>query len=165
MILNKDQLTPQEKLLLYAIKESSVRGICVIDYNVFKVALKVSSVSTVVKSLIDKGELDKTSKNGCLSLKKDTPENISYSKFLNWIQVNAPNTMKLSIISEEQYLVLVKRFTKELITEKLLAMENTPSLSKKYNSAYLTLSNWCKMSVDKTGKGSVKVLKTGLKSN
>lgn len=44
---------------------------------------------------------------------------------------------------------LIADYDKRLIMEKLKAMENCKGLTKKYVNVYLTLNNWCKLSMER----------------
>lgn len=73
------------------------------------------------------------------------PLDPDFLKFCDWIGKNCPNVAKLKPISENEFFTLKKKYTKETITEVLMAMENTKNLTKKYVSAYLTLTNWIEL--------------------
>jgi hypothetical protein len=94
---------------------------------------------------IDKQETSNKEQETILS--KDN--NICQSKFQkyeNWVKTNCPNVSKLEIqMTEENFNVLTSKYDSQLITDKLLAMENKKDLVKKYKSVYLTLNAWLKM--------------------
>lgn len=59
-----------------------------------------------------------------------------------------PNISKLNRqLSAEECEKLVDKYPKLLIKEKLMAMENRKTLTKDYDSVYLTLNNWCRMAM------------------
>lgn len=68
---------------------------------------------------------------------------------------NYPNISTLKHqITEKQCIQLKGKYSTQLITLKLDAMENKKTLNKDYNSVYLTLNNWCKsgkLKADETG--------------
>jgi len=69
-----------------------------------------------------------------------------FQKYEKWVNENCPNVSKLEIqMTEENFNVLTSKYDSQLITDKLLAMENKKDLVKKYKSVYLTLNAWLKM--------------------
>lgn len=69
-----------------------------------------------------------------------------FEKYKKWVNENCPNVSKLEIqMTEENFNVLTSKYDSQLITDKLLAMENKKDLVKKYKSVYLTLNAWLKM--------------------
>lgn len=63
-----------------------------------------------------------------------------------------PNVSKIQTqITSEQCEKIIQQFGRNLVWDKLKAMENKKDIQKKYTSVYLTLTNWCKMQVDKDG--------------
>lgn len=63
-----------------------------------------------------------------------------------FIKENYPNICKLkNQLTAIEAGKLLEQYNKELIKDKLAAMENKADLTKKYKSVYLTLLQWCKM--------------------
>ena len=64
-------------------------------------------------------------------------------KIQAYINENCQNVQKLDKqLTYEQAEKLQKKYTWEIIEEKLLNMENMKNLHKRYISVYLTLNNW-----------------------
>ena len=86
--------------------------------------------------------------------KKKTEENftkekseieIAFENFNEYLDNHCPNIRKLKKqMALDEYEKLKSRFSPEVLTEKLNAMENKADLNKKYTSVYLTLNNWAK---------------------
>lgn len=75
--------------------------------------------------------------------KKLDTKAIESHKMLAYIIRELPNVSKLKLPTPEQCDELIRTFTSELVLEQLEAMENYKLLTKKYQSTYLTLKNWC----------------------
>jgi len=74
----------------------------------------------------------------------------AFLKFEAWILKDAPRVAKMEEpITQEQFNKLMLKYSKELIMEKVLAMQNRADLHKNNISAYLTLNNWSKKDIDK----------------
>lgn len=72
-------------------------------------------------------------------------EDIYTHPLQKFIKDNYPNVSNLKLqITNKQCIDLKKKYSTELITQKLDAMENKKTLTKNYNSVSLTLNNWCK---------------------
>ena len=77
---------------------------------------------------------------------------VVYEGFVNFLFGKTPDNDKefdncLSLkkqIDYNDFVKLMGKYDKDLIKDKVRAMENTPTLTKKYDSFYLTLNNWCK---------------------
>ena len=67
---------------------------------------------------------------------------LNMNSFGKAIYEKLPRVRKLGIPTNEQIDKLLGEFGKDLVWEKLLAMENYKDLEK-YESTYLTLRNWC----------------------
>lgn len=66
-----------------------------------------------------------------------------------WIKSELKKVSKLpKQLTEEQELSLINDFGTDAVVEVLLAMENKPDLTKKYESVYLTARNWLKRRQD-----------------
>jgi CRISPR/Cas system CSM-associated protein Csm5 (group 7 of RAMP superfamily) len=64
-------------------------------------------------------------------------------KIQSYIEENCANVQKLDKqLTYEQAEKLSKKYTWEIIEEKLLNMENMKNLHKRYISVYLTLNAW-----------------------
>lgn len=62
-----------------------------------------------------------------------------------FVSVNCPNVSKMKTqLTFENCAELEKKYPRELIEEKLKAMENKKDLTKKYVSVYLTVNTWCR---------------------
>ena len=62
-----------------------------------------------------------------------------------WVDDNCPTTLKMQKpLTEEGLNKLIAEFGMTKVEEKLLAMENMPSLKKKYKDAVSTCRSWCK---------------------
>jgi hypothetical protein len=82
-----------------------------------------------------------------------TEEDEAYEAFNGWLKKNAPRVLKMQQpISLSEYMDLKKKHgnpaRKKLMQEKLLAMQNRGDLLKKYVSAFATLDNWMRMSIE-----------------
>lgn len=66
---------------------------------------------------------------------------------------NLPNVSRLQPMTIIQAETILRKYPKDLVKDKLLAMENKKDLTKKYTSCYLTLNSWCKMQVEKDSGG------------
>ncbi len=65
------------------------------------------------------------------------------NKIQSYIETNCQNVKKMEKqLTFEEAERLSKKFTWEVLEEKLLNMENMKNLHKKYISVYLTLNNW-----------------------
>ena len=70
-------------------------------------------------------------------------QQLLFKKFQDWILEKTPRVNKLKEpLTIEQYFKLREKFTKDVLTKVLLAMQNRADLLKKYVSAYLTINNW-----------------------
>jgi len=68
-----------------------------------------------------------------------------FQKYKKWLKENCPNVSKLDIqMTEDNFNTLLSKYDTQLITDKILAMENKKDLTKKYKSVYLTLNIWLK---------------------
>ena len=66
-----------------------------------------------------------------------------FKNFQEWIIKKAPRVNQLKDpLTMEEYFKLREKFTKDVLTKVLLAMQNRADLLKKYVSAYLTINNW-----------------------
>lgn len=77
---------------------------------------------------------------------KETKENKSIiinTKLQEYVS-KLPNVSTIKCqLTEEESNKLTNSYSKELIKEKLIAMENIPKVNKKYASVYFTLLSWC----------------------
>jgi hypothetical protein len=92
-----------------------------------------------------KGDSDNDSDNE--SIKDKDSIIIINEEFLNfnkWLSENAPNVLKLKEQITEQQFLKLKLFDRVLVKDTLISMHNHKNLTKKYVSAYLTLTNWLK---------------------
>jgi len=65
------------------------------------------------------------------------------NKIQSYIETNCQNVKKMEKqLTFEEAERLSKKFTWEVLEEKLLNMENMKNLHKKYISVYLTLNSW-----------------------
>jgi hypothetical protein len=88
--------------------------------------------------------------------KEETAEEISFSKFNDWVKENAPRVSQLKEpITIGQYLKLKADFPSKKITDVLLSMQNRKNLLTAYQSANLTLRNWAKSDFNKTGENII----------
>ena len=77
--------------------------------------------------------------------KNDKKEERNLHTLQKFITENCPNISKLKTqLTFENSEKLIENFSLELIYDKIDNMENLKDLTKKYNSVYLTLNNWCK---------------------
>lgn len=68
----------------------------------------------------------------------------------NFITANFPEVSKLKTqLTFQNSQLLCKSFSKKMIEDVLLDMENHKELTKKYSSVYLTVSKWCRMRKEK----------------
>ena len=64
-------------------------------------------------------------------------------KIQSYIEQNCPNVQRMEKqLTFDEAQKLNKKFTWDILEEKLLNMENMKNLHKKYISVYLTLNNW-----------------------
>jgi len=62
----------------------------------------------------------------------------------NFLKSNCPNVLKMKIQATFENLEnLEKKYSLKIVERVFLAMENKSELIKKYNSVYLTATNWC----------------------
>lgn len=74
-----------------------------------------------------------------------TSTNENYMKFLDWMNRNCPNLLRMQKqMTEENFMTLKESYTTAQITDKLLSMENTKDIAKKYVSVFRTLTQWLK---------------------
>lgn len=74
-----------------------------------------------------------------------TKEIIEIHKIQKFVFENCPNVSKMKTqLTFENCVELEKKYSRELIEEKLKAMENKKDLTKKYVSVYLTVNTWCR---------------------
>jgi hypothetical protein len=72
-------------------------------------------------------------------------ENEEYSKFVDWYKENAPYCSKnITVCTEKEFMKLLSSYSKKLIADTVLNIENRTDLRKKYSSLYRTLINWLK---------------------
>jgi DNA replication protein DnaD len=66
-----------------------------------------------------------------------------------WISEKLKNVSKMEQqITKEESEKLLKNYSRELVMEKLEAMDNTKGITKKYVSVYKTCNNWCRMKLE-----------------
>jgi len=76
-------------------------------------------------------------------------ENEEYSKFVDWYKENAPYCSKhIKVCTEKEFMKLLSSYSKKLIADTVLNIENRTDLRKKYSSLYRTLINWLKKEND-----------------
>lgn len=74
-------------------------------------------------------------------------EEIKLHPLQKFIKEKLHNVSKLKTqLTYEDATKLLEKYGQDLVKQKLLAMENTANLAKKYNSVYLTVNNWASMS-------------------
>ncbi len=77
------------------------------------------------------------------------PENESFLKFKNWIDVNASNVAKMKEpFTDMQFERINQEFPIEVIENTLRSMHNYRELLKKYVSANLTFRKWAKKDME-----------------
>ena len=124
---------------------------------------KMGGVSKASKSKQVLASASKSKQNTPVSVSVSVSESVSEIKSISknnieihpiqkFVSQNCPNVSNLKTqLTFENCLELEKKYSKELIEEKLKAMENKKDLARKYVSVYLTLNTWCR---DYAGSGS-----------
>jgi hypothetical protein len=69
-------------------------------------------------------------------------------KLNDYIKQNYPTVFRLGQLTDEQCEFIIKTYPKDLIIDKLDAMENKKDLVKKYKSSFLTLKSWLKLGME-----------------
>ena len=79
----------------------------------------------------------------------NTHTNEEEEKFMERCLKNYPTVMAMKKpLRKEECDKLIDRFSEEVVTDVLMAMENKPTITRDYSSAYLTLLSWCKRRVE-----------------
>lgn len=64
-----------------------------------------------------------------------------FERYENWMSQIGPHILKYKKpLKDEELQKLLEKYPRELLKEKLIGLANT---TKKYNSVYLTMLNWC----------------------
>jgi hypothetical protein len=126
--------------------------ITICNYDTYQANEKTKG-QTKGKQRANKGQT-KGNKQQCNNVNNVIKEELSndnsiyltkFQKYEKWLKQNCPGVSKLEIqMTEENFNVLTSKYDSQLITDKLLAMENKKDLTKKYKSVYLTLNGWLK---------------------
>jgi hypothetical protein len=93
-----------------------------------------------------------------ISKKEKKIEKKESHPMVKFVESNLPYIHKIKDqLTDEQADKLLNKYPRDLIREKLEALNNKKDCHKNYNSVYLTVNNWCKLSIkDKqTQKGVV----------
>lgn len=73
------------------------------------------------------------------------PKNEDFIKFVEWQKINTPSLLNMKKpFSEDEFLKLKKKYHYTTIIDMCERMYNNPNITKKYVSAYLTLTKWIK---------------------
>lgn len=117
------------------------QNVNIIDLNVNIISKKVNTGTQNKKEIIE--EEEKGEGESAKSHTHSQSEIDLFEKLQVWINKNTPriNQMKQPLTIEE-YLKLKDKYSKEVITNVLIAMQNRADLLKKYVSANLTINNW-----------------------
>jgi hypothetical protein len=89
--------------------------------------------------------------NQSLEVKKENtvlPGGRQLHKLNDYIKQNYPTVFRLGQLTDEQCEFIIKTYPKDLIIDKLDAMENKKDLVKKYKSSFLTLKSWLKLGME-----------------
>lgn len=98
----------------------------------------------------DDSELQKNKrKNTKKEIVELTPEEEQFNVYMNEHFARVQKMDKP--IKYKEYCKLVEKYGEDLVLSKLSSMNNHKELLKKYVSAYDTLSNWCKLEIDRNG--------------
>jgi hypothetical protein len=124
----------------------------VLDYVFTGKEAELSGTSKVIWTLL-KPTIDSLNKKPAkVTAEKRKEEPLSHG-LQKYIAEELKNVSKLKIqLSYKEAQTLTEKYPKQLIKDKLLAMENKADLTKKYTSVYLTLNNWCKDAAPVTAK-------------
>lgn len=75
-------------------------------------------------------------------IKKNDWQNLEQKK---WVEDNCPTLLTMTKpLTNENLNKLIAEFGMTKVEDKLIAMENVPTLRKKYKDAYVTARSWCK---------------------
>ena len=89
-------------------------------------------------SIETKEDIEETTAEPSVSL---SPE---YSNFRDWLRNNCPHLLKMDIPTEDEYNKLLKAAdnNQNILSNKLLAMNDRKDVPKNYRSIYRTCLNW-----------------------
>ena len=94
--------------------------------------IEYSSDTDIDIDLINKG----------VAIKKNEWQNLEQKK---WVEDNCPTLLTMTKpLTNENLNKLIAEFGMTKVEDKLIAMENVPTLRKKYKDAYVTARSWCK---------------------
>lgn len=80
--------------------------------------------------------------NKGVAIKKNDWQNLEQKK---WVEDNCPTLLTMTKpLTNESLNKLIAEFGMTKVEDKLIAMENVPTLRKKYKDAYVTARSWCK---------------------
>jgi len=111
------------------------------DENLFKQKDKQNTEYEYASSIDTDIDIDLNINKG-VAIKKNDWFDLDQKK---WVEDNCPTLLTMTKpLTNEGLNKLISEFGMTKVEDKLIAMENVPTLRKKYKDAYVTARSWCK---------------------